>query len=55
MYDKTIFQNKEKGDKPRIQHSVFFVFFLRVMEKEVDREKGEERSTEDDGSIQIMF
>lgn len=29
MYDKTIFQNKEKGDKPRIQHSVFFVFFFK--------------------------
>lgn len=54
MYDKTIYQNKEKGNEPRIQHSDFF-FFLRVMEKEVDRENGEERSTEDDGSLQIMF
>lgn len=53
MYDKTIYQNKEKGSEPRIQHSDFL--FLRVMEKEADREKGEERSTEDDGSLQIMF
>lgn len=52
MYDKTIYQNKERSNKHKIQHNDFF---SRRRGMEVDREKGEERNTMDDASLQIMF
>lgn len=52
MYDKTIYQNKERGSKHRIQHNDFF---SRRRAKEVDRGKGAERRAVEDASLQIMF